>query len=724
MIVPENIFDIAPQIKNILQYQGLGGQFKGFQNKSQFSISITFELSNQAYYNDEKLIINNQVLDYNNIGNMVLNGYGKVGKLSDLVILDIGKSISKETLDKLEDDINTGLEFAEAGTQDPSELPNCPELTQDEKDEISELNTTTVNIENADAEIISSVTMDLSDNSKICKTSTGLEESLKATFLNSLPKIDPGNDIEPKISEPLCSLPDNSELKVKVQEEMQKLDVTDSTIGSYNNALLDDGISKELQKQLQIIEDDTGININDTSTEVIMNSVDSILENSLPTYGIPLLQINLDANIIIQINDGNLEVLNFDKYIDGQSILEDSTNTAGTIYDTNLNSSVPDIGKQKLEIKYLDSGNENAKIIPEVIYTMVYTRKFNYHSIELKRFYGEEVFKDEETSTIETGLYYLGMDKSGLKQFCGKIYDVHLQQDPIDINNITFGQNYFPDLYGALAYYDFFNKSEDETRIKYNRVYPYKSLGKPLSVRGQNWYLESRKAGNYTFPNHSIIDDMFCKNKFTNKSFNIIFFFKRNAFMDPFLSLRNEEYDISRQVIISDPVNNNCIYYNERDMTLNIDFHGYHSEIFINFVPGQWYQTSLKYDYEKQEFKTEVYWKNLEAASEYEFLSTSSTRKVSSTMELDKIDINDLDAFSTNPADNKRFQLNSFFAEYSFSSKGYIKPFNTLCGPIILYDKCLDDMIISGIFESFYPVLNYYKDVGGVFTENGILYNY
>jgi hypothetical protein len=712
MLVPENIFDISPEIKNILEFNGLGAQFKAYQNKSKFSISITFEISNQAYYNDERLIINNKTLDINNLGSMLLTDYGYDGTLEDLVILDsFRKDVSVETLDAAETDINKAMQTINDGLVDPTSFPDCPEMTEDEKEELSVKNTAVIDIVNKDNEVIETVTMDLSDNTKICKTSTGLEESLKATYLNSLPKIDPGNNIEPTITSPLCKLPDNSELKTNVQVELAKLDIGESSIDEYNKKIMDDGISKTVQEQLNLIETNTGVSLEDTTSENISVQVNDLLSNTLPSYGIPLLQINLDRNLIIQINNGQLEVLNFDKYIDGQSIIDDTTAYLGTASDKNLANAVPDIGKKKLEINIID--NPDAKIIPETIYTMVYTRNYNYHTLELKKFYGEDIFSDEESSSTETGLYYLGTDKSGLKQFCGIIYDVHLQEDQIDINNITFGQNYLPDIYGALAYYDFFNKSEEETRVVYNKVYPYKSLGKPLSLRGPNWYLETRKSGNYTFPNHTYIDDMFCKNKFTNKSFSIVLFFKRNSFMN--FTNWNSEYDISRQVILSDPINNNIIYYDERDMLLKIDFHGYRSEIFVNFVPGMWYQLTLRYDYDNQKFITDIHYKNLIATSQYEFLSPTSTRKITDTFKLDEDQLMALD---------KRFQLNSLYAEYSFSQKGYIKPFDTLCGPIVLYDKLVDTIVIDGIFESFYPVLDYYKDVGGIYSENGILLNY
>jgi len=712
MLVPENIFDISPEIKNILDFNGLGAQFKAYQNKSKFSISITFEISNQAYYNDERLIINNKSINMDNLGSMLLTNYGYDGSLEDLVILDSFKqTVSKETLDIAETDINNAMQTINDGLIDPTTLPECPELTDEEKEELTVENTAVIDIVNKDNEIIETVTMDLSDNTKICNTSTGLEESLKATYLNSLPKIDPGNNIEPTITSPICELPDNSELKTTVQLELAKLDIGESSVDEYNKKIMEDGISKTVQEQLNIIETNTGVNLEDTTSENISIQLDTLLNNTLPSYGIPLLQINLERNLIIQINNGQLEVLNFDKYIDGQSITDDTTSYLGSETDPNLASAIPDLGKKKLEINIID--NPDAKIIPETIYTMVYTRNYNYHKIELKRFYGEDTFLDEESSSTETGLYYLGTDKSGLKQFCGIIYDVHLQEDEIDINNITFGQNYLPDIYGALAYYDFFNKSESETRIVYNKVYPYKSLGKPLSLRGPDWYLETRKFGNYTFPNHTYIDDLFCKNKFTNTSFSIVLFFKRNAFMN--YTNTDSIYDISKQVIISDPINNNCIYYNERDMLLEIDFHGYKSEIFVNFVPDLWYQLTLRYDYDNQQFTTDIHYKNLIATSQYEFLSPTSTRKITNTFNLDD---NILDA------DNKRFQLNSIYAEYSFSEKGYIKPFDTLCGPIVLYDKLVDTVVIDGIFESFYPVLDYYKDVGGIYSENGILLNY
>lgn len=710
MLVPENIFEIAPSIKNINDYNGLGAQFKSFKDKNQFSVSVTFEISNEAYYNDELLIINDKSVDLNNMGNMLLNNYGFDGKLKDLVVLDdIKTSISKSTLDNAESNIKNKLNEIKNGIHDPSTLPTCPPPTTEEASSTTAANTTKINIKNKDNTIIQTVTMDLADNSKTCTTSDGIVENLKATFLNALPNIDPGNNIAPSTVSPICQLPDNSELKTKVQLEVQKLNLGQSTLQNYNKNLLDDGLSKAVSKQLKLIETTTGKSLSDRSPENINNLVKDTLKNSLPAYGIPILQINLDLNIIIQVENGKLSVLNFDKYISGQSVLDKTY--VGPSKDSNLKNSLPDIAKKKLEIDY--GPNTDAKVIPDVIYTLVYTRKFNYHSLELKRFYGTEVYKDEEVSSIGTGLYYLGMDKSGLKQFCGKFYDVHLQKDPIDINKITFGENYLPTIYGALAYYNFFNKSKEETKVVHNRVYPYKSLGKPLAIQGKNWYYEPRKSGNYTFPNHAIIDDMFCKNKFTNTSFGISLFFKRNSFMH--MEYNNPDYSITRQVIVSDVINNNFVYYDERNMFLVINFHGFVSKIFVNFVPGMWYQLTLRYDFEKQKFITRINYKNLRDTARYDFLKVSTTRTIKGEMDLDK---------DIGKAATKNFQLNSLYAEYSFSNRWYLNPFDTLCGPIVLYDSYLEDLIIDGLFESFYPVLNYYKDVGGIYDEKGILNEY
>ena len=699
IIVPETIFDYAPPVKNIVDYRGLGAQFKTYKNNKKFSVSVTFEISQDAYYNDIPLVINNKKFDLNNIGSLVLNNYGYDGQLSDLVLVtEISESVSKETVDDAATAATDKLEEIKNGLIDPTTLPDCPTPTPAEASATSAANTSTVEIKNKDNVVIQTVTMDLSDNTMICPNSNGTSEALKATYLNNLPNMNPGNHITPSTVSPICNLPDHSELKTTIQTKTKELNLNQTTLEDYNTNLLDNGIHKAVTDQINLIEAKTGKTLADSSPANINNNVNNLIQNSLPNYCIPILTINADLNIIIQVENGKLSVLNFDNYISGQT-------------DPNLNNAIPDIGKKKLEILY--DTDTDAKIIPEVMYTVVYTRNFNYHTIELKRFYGTKVFKDEEVSSVETGLYYLGMDKGGLKQFCGIIHDVHLQEDPIDINNITFSENYIPDLYGALAYYDFYNKSEEDTRVIYNRVYPYKSLGKPLAIRGRYWYLESRKSGNYTFPNHCYIDDMFCKNKFTDKSFGIVLFFKRNAFMTPLNP--NAECSIHKQVLVSDPVNDNYIYYNEQSMHLEIRFHGYRSEIFVNFIPDIWYQVTFRYNFNEQKFYTDIFYKNLDPTQEYSFLNAGTTQSISDVMELDP----DLDT-----ARGKHFLLNSLYAEYSFTNKGYVYPFDTVCGPIVLYNKFVEDDIVAGLIETFYPVLHYYKDVGGIYDENGILDNY
>lgn len=691
IIVPANIFELSPDI-NILDFPGLGAQFKSFKNRDEFSISITFEVFSNAYYNDEPLIINNKKLDINNFSLSNYNIEG-VETLKDLVNLDgIKNAISPEKIQKTQEDIQNALSGAWDNVSDPSKLPECPEPTKEELEKISAENTMTATIKNKDGDIIAEVTKDLSQDTKICPNDAGIQEKIKANFLSALPKINPGNNIKPSDTNPLCKLEDNSEIKKMVQKKLANTDITKKSLTDYNTSVVDN-LTTEVNKQLDLINGD-----NAPKPEDIQKKVDDIVIEKLPQYGIPLLQINLDFNIIIQIVDGKLKVLNFENYISGQEQT-----------DENKFFTTPEFTKKKLEIDYEILQDNDAKIIPGIIYTMVYTRKFNFHTIELKKFYDDKIFSDTENSSVNTGLYYLGVDKKGLKQFCGKFYEVKLQKDKINITNPGYNQTLFPDLYGALAYYDFYNKDNNNTRIKYNRVYPYKSLGKPLSLRGKYWYLEPRLSGNYTFPNHTIIDDMFCKNKFTNKSFTIILFIKRNSFMD--YTKRSEEFSIKKQVILSDPINNNSFEYDEQEMELTFNFHGYKLKQYVNLVPDKWYQLNIRYNYDTQEIYLDTYYKDLNKS----FLSTKSTNVISDYLKMDD---------SPEVAQKKHFILNSINAEYSFSSKGYIYQFDTLNGPIALFDKFIDREKCIGIFESFFPVLYYYKNVGSSHTPNGIIQDY
>jgi len=648
MIVPENIFDLLPEIEDIRNYKGLGAIFSPKEYLDRFSISITFEISSEAYYSDEVLEINNTEIDINN---MDLSNYGFDGTIADIVNINAFENINSTVIEEANSEIKNSLDTITSPDLLNGDVPDCPEPTQEELDEFNTENSTTVYIKNEDDEIIQEVSMNLLDNSKTCDNSN-VSEQLKSTFLNSLPKINPGNNIKPSTS-PLCILPENSELSIKTKKELQKLNITTDSIEDYNNKLLTEGIDKTVSEAIN----NSKIIGESNTPEEQQQLVNETIAKELPKYGIPLLEINTDENIIINIVDGELQVLNFSKEF-------------------------------KIDI-------ENIKILPEIIYTMVYIKNFNSHTIILKKYFEDDKFSNTKLTTDKTGLFYLGMDKSGLKQFCGKIYDIQLKKENIDIIDITSGTTYFPELYGTLAYYDFYNKSEIDSRIIYNKVYPYQSISKPLSLRGKDWYLETRKNGNYTFPNHSIIDDLFCKNKFTTKDFSIILFFKRNAYLTEI----NPEYFISNQVIFSDIINSNSVWYDEKNMELHIEFHGYSDKIFINFVPGTWYQLSIRYDYINQRFFTDVIYED--------------SKLISSNISLD----------TPGEQNTKAFQLNSIYGEYSFNERMYKNKFDTLSGPLVLFDKLVTSEYLKQLYVSFYPVLNYYKDVGGIYSEKGIIYD-
>jgi len=705
MKVPEEIFDILPQVDNILEHRGLGAQFSSFQNNSKFSLSITFKINHDAYYEDKLLIINDKKLNYDNIGDMVLLNYGSTGKLSDVTLTHtFTEAMMPTNMAEMENQLLEAFAQVKDGNIPPAE--DCPEPTKEDIQTINDANIKTIDIKNSDGVVIQTVTANLENNSIVCDNVSGLSKTLKASFLNSLPTIDPGNNIEPTVADPICALPDSS-LKDTLKIKQQELNLSTETIASYNEDLLNSpsGLTTIVQNQLKVLNSRTGSE-DVVDPDTIKEIVEDITKNTSPKFGIPLVTINPNQNIIIQIQNDQIEVLNIDKIPSrSDGIIEKPTD------DENLNNSIPDIGKNKLIIPASD-----LKILPEVVYVLVYTRNNNFHKLEVKKLYDDETFSNEIISPADTGVYYLGMDKSGLKQFCGIFYDVHLAKDEIDINGVSFNQDSLPTQYGALAYYDFYNKNEDDTRVIHNRAYAYKSVGKPLAIRGKHWFLEDRLNGNYTFPNHCYIDDMFCKNKFTNKSFAVILYFKKNAKMneekyDSF----NKEYVPNKQVFLSDPVNNNLFYYDEIEMTFNIDFHGYKDILDINIVPDKWYQLSIRYNYEEQLLTTDIYCKNLLGLDKFAYLDNSSTTKISKTTLLD----GDLET-----ARKKLFMINSLYGEYSFEDKEYQYLFDTVVGPIALFDNKLYDSTVNNFFEGFYPVLNNYKEIGSDNTEFGILPNY
>ena len=687
MEVPNNIFELLPRINDVRSFTGLGGQFKIFKTLNIFSIKIVFSVSSDSYYSDDPLEIKLKRLDQENIGSLDLSKYGINKTIDELTqrnhLLDTVNSDNvQRSLDEAKEDIDKTISGL---NDDPENLPKCPEKSDDELQAIMDDNTSEVNIYDNQGNIIRTVKTVLSSTEYTCKASQDANKKLRASILNNLPTPKLTNN-RPETTDPLCQIPD-SDFKNQVNASMTAANLTTSyaqdPIKNISNSMTD--IGSTLRAQIESFSDNKTLEeIQEAHNKESVN----LLKTTLPQYGIPILQINLEHNIIINIVNGELQVLNFDKYIASNSDLENQ----GT-----------DLTKRSLKIDVLE--NPDARILPDIKYEMTYSRKFNTHTLTLKKYYSDELFTDTEISEIDTGLFYLGMDKSGLKQFCGRFYEISAVDTLEDITRNTFNKLKFPNIPGALAFYDFYNAkklNEDDTRIIYNNVYPFNSLMSPLAMR-DDWVLESKLSGNYTFTNHSVIDDFFCKDKFTNRSFNISICLKRNAEMDISKKVARD-----REVLLADPINDNFIWYNENESELTIEFHGYTYKVDINFVINKWFMISFSYDYPNQKCLIDIIYKETD-----EVLST--TESISHEFYLD-------DDLKT--ADNKRFQLLSLFGEYSFNEKKYINKFDTLCGPIILFKRFLDTAITKTYFTKFYPILYYYRKVGSIYTDTGILPNY
>ena len=693
IIVPAEIFELAPEIPDMKSFKYPGAEFSTAQYLNKFSVFITFEINSTSYYNDRTLSINKITISEDNLADMDLSKYGFTGKVSDLAAIESLKQLTgTNVLDAMQESVNA-IDNMEALKADPLNAAGCPELTTEQQQEIIDQNLMQTEIKDLEGNVIKTVYTQLSEQPFTCPNSTDPNAEMTANILNNMHIPDSNNPLPPA-NAPVCNIPEgpyrdlasDALTTAKVHENVTSTDV--------NN--LSSNIQTIVDEQVSLL---SNTNQDITTVEDNINAVQDLLKAPpLIQYGIPILTINKELNLIIHVVNGELQVLNFDKFITsipGSPDQVDLPNIPDGA-EAGLSEFVP-----SLKIDILE--NPGARILPGIKYTLMYSRRYSTHKLQLRREYMEEVYEAEASSGIDTGIFFLGTDKAGLKHFCGTFYDVHLSLDTYtDVKQYTSRNLFLPEITGALAFYDFYNPGDDAnsqalSRIKYNKVYPYKNIMNAISMRG-NWKLEDRLTNSYTFMNHGFIDDIFCKDFFMKKSFTISIWINKNRRLD----LPSDFQAKQRQMIVSDNINENFIWYNESTYEINVNFHGYEHKMFYNIIPQLWNFMTFRYSQEMQKFFIDIKIKRKDS----EGILRSETYSESF----------DLDA-TPEDSNNKNFLLLNLLAEYVWEEKTHQNQFDCLCGPIILYDSFQTDTVITANFENQFPVLQEYQYSG--ITEIG-----
>ena len=696
LVVPAEIFELAPEIPDMKSFMYPGAEFATAQFLNKFSIFITFELNSESYYADQTLSINKVQMTEDNLQNLNLTQYGFEGKVSDLAAIEAIKQLTgTNVLDAMQESVNA-IDNMEALKADPLNAAGCPALTPEQEQEIIDQNLMQTQILDLEGNVINTVYTQLSEQPFTCPSSTDPNAEITANILKNI--IVPDNEAElPEAQPSVCNIPEGPQ-KALTLDAMSTANVH-ANVTSTDITALSANVQALVNEQVGLLSNTTDQDPADADSNVqVINNL--LQEPDLVQYGIPILTINKELNIIIHIVNGELQILNFDKFISsipGQP----STPSIPNVPD----GTEPNIDgfKPSLKIDILD--NPDARILPNTKYTLMYSRRYSTHTLELQKSYTDEIFTAEASTALDTGIFYLGTDKAGLKHFCGKFHDVHLSIEQYSgINEYSKRNLFMKEITGALAFYDFYNPGDDVqsqalSRIKYNKVYPYKNIMNAIAMRSgrKKYQLEDRLTNRYTFMNHGFIDDIFCKDFFMKKSFSISIWINKNRRLDLPEDFKNKQ----RQMIVSDNINGNFMWYDESTYELIVQFHGFEHKMFFNIIPQLWNMITFRYSAEMQTFFIDIKLKRKDNDGIYQSETYSEQF--------------DLDA-QPEDALNKNFQLLNILAEYIWDEKSHQSQFDCLCGPIILYDSFQTDTVVNANFENQWPVLKEYQysGIGGV----------
>jgi len=639
---------------------------------------IIFEVSDNIYSNDIKIKIKSASINEDNlqdqkISDITLNKYLQDQNQTinektnaDLLLKTFSPdNIKKELhqIDKFKEDISKNLDPDHVKNSDNIDCANLTLNGSQEDNSNDSKKLVLTQIKDTQDNLIAEVSTKKNNTKKTCND----EDSPAINILNNMPKIEVDFKTN-AIKDGICELPENSPIKKQVRASQNEIktrtqqlkDVKektgqniDDTIENYLNLY---GITKD---QLQNLEQDTQDKVKDTLKPKTENT---------QGYGIPVLQINLEKNIIIQILDEEIQVLNFN-----------NTKFESTYSTMDL-----------IKLGFNKNDYPETRIIPGIKYVLVYSRNMMEHKLQLLKEGSTNIYTSVAHSTDETGLFYLGMDKAGLKHFCGKFYKITTKvNDNIDLHQELNSFIKLPKIYGALAFYDFYNKSPEDTRIIKNKVYPYNSDMNSISMR-EEYTLMPRGDNNYTFMKNGVIDDIYCKNNLLKKSFTISLWVRKYTLTHDIYDHENNH----RQVLLSDIINNNTLYYNQYSNEFVIEFFG--TRNYLKFraedMLNNWVFVTLKFSRELHSLQLSYHYYKSDEAFQHGKFTTDSIY-----LNLDHSQIND-------------FHLISIFGEKSKLNFEYINKFKCISGPIIIYDNYKNDKTVLYNFNTQYKVLHKYYE--------------
>lgn len=682
IVAPKDLFELAPQIMDISKYPYPGAMFPAFKFMNVFSIMITFRIPFGTMDHDIKLTIDKEVTNLEKIKNMDLSSYGIQGTVEDISNLSrIETSLNNTTIknafkqtealqDKLKNPVDTTQTIPSNCNSQP---PFDTGLVDSDGNPIVK-----TDITNLSGEVVSTVESKVSDTIQSCDNSG---ESIKKTILDGIPEVNMDAFNSEQLKDPLCQLPEDNKTSESIKQAVTKANLATDTSSTDVNDVLDEFNSLQTETENKLKKYFNNNQDIQTSDEYYQQNV-ALPENEdlkYEDYGIPLLVLNPELNIIINIVDNELRVLNFNQV---DSAISPNPQNQVLKIDTSLN---PD-----------------AKILEEITYTLVYSRNYNSHTLELRREFSDVVFTDTAVNPVDTGVFYLGMDKAGLKFFCGRIYTAQIfENEQVNLSSFIESNFKFNTIPGALGFYDFYNRSDVDpldTRIYYNKVYPYQSklLG-PISMTS-NYELLPRLNNNYTFMNHGVIDNIFCKNNMLKNDFTIMLWIKKHPYSNRFKTI---EYNRSQQYLIHDAINNNYVFYDEMQRSFYVQFFGHKEHFDYVLNNNEWYLISFK-------------------LNRFEKKVTLNILSLRNPSDLTSVNLSSFDIVLDIPDEElkyKEFNLTSIYGEYNHEAEihnkiRYINKFNCVSGPIIFFNHYQPNILEEIIYQTHYKVLREYVNIG------------
>lgn len=493
-------------------------------------------------------------------------------------------------------------------------------------------------------ELIDTITTDLNSRETSACSTYNTSETI-ASFMNSIEdmgnindNLDTGLDMSA-----ICSLPE-SELKLKL---LYATNGAKGTISDFKDDIqtTTDDINSMTNNILGKIGVDltNGTDIPMSPNEWFLNNIpnDNALNLSSEDqyYGIPLIELDAGSN-------------------------ESGSNA--NILQINTHS---DVG-WKLEVTNIGTflGSKNEKLIidkqipPGVKFIAGFITDGIAHTLYLHiQLPGEEPIQKTIRRPHEFTINSFGADTRQLKNLCGYIHDIWVMdwKSSLGSGKIPGGLSTPPQYpYGALAFYDFYH-----TRVDRNLVHEQREMLNPVRIGGLfnlEWNTFSDTISEYwKFMQNGYLEDFFCRRKFLNRSFSIIW------------HSQLESWGRGIQYIISDDINHNYLYYDYNSFEFVLKFNKVTKKYFRVIPPKSWNQFSLRY--------------NMDTGNLILGILDFGTLKLETTEVIIGEDL--------------KFELMSMLAMYNVKEKEYTNKYNCSFGMLILYDKFIEDVILQKLYD-------------------------